>query len=1129
MRTLLTAENKRGGLRAKTALALMTALAALLIALGIGGMGALDRSGFDDAAGFSLIHQAGLAARDGLKSDAVMLDALDEREKQALGTAMDNVISSLWRKVRYQGETLADFSRADDAKREAVLNDLLRATGDPLLKTRVSRAAEALGSARRGVWENGEPAYEQLILMLAEGMAEPGAARTLREKLTAQKQAAASAVDRTARADSQAVFEQAVGEKRLSRYIDGGAGMIGVARMLFDELMRVDPGTDLSGLYALLEDVPKDGEALSSLFSAPPKEAIPNVLDALTSENIAGARLLSLTRELYAALKAQHPDILSFDHSGLLLLQADAMEPESAQMLRDQTERLSAQAWNKHLSALLSETLEISARGAKPEDEGMIAALSAFISGGPADTILDGLADELMSARDTDTGNMIADYLGSLPAQGAFDTRARLIAALFVFEARKLPLDALSELGAMSSEERSALRAEVLGALAGSGDPLPPAADLALAAAGAQREEQLIYLLQLSGSGWEKMFGEEIGTGLRLAVRGNAPRIRAALDIAGGGGSLFAQTVNSMGKELTLAGVLLLADVLLLAFLMRSSQVWRFDVKWLLIILIVDFMLVFQVLPLGYLLYRAVTPQGSFSLSTFGRLFSYNMNRSALFNTVVGGLSAMVLGTLIAFPLAWLVGRTNMYGRRFFRRLFVLTYMVPPYVGAMAWLRLLNPNVGNINVALRALFGLTGATGPLNVYSLAGLVWVLTTFYYPYAFITISRAMEKMDPSLEEASRVSGASPFMTLIRVTMPIMTPSLIAGALLVFVSAASCYGIPSIIGAPGKVHTVTTRIIEYYGRGTQGLNDATGLAVFLMVLAIFILYLSDFVIAKKQYITVSGKSTRPNIVDLRAWRVPLTVLVSLFAGLIILLPFTTILTTSLKIDVGKSLLDAGNFTIGQWTTIFSRSETLTSLKNSLIYASVAATVGIAVAITMSYLMQRTRIRGRRLPDFLITLGSGSPSVVIALGLIMSMQGRFGVNIYNTAYILIVAYLIKYMMMGMRTVTSAISQIHVSLEESSQVAGASWLGTMRRVTGPLIFPSIAAGWFLIFIPCFYELSMTTLLYSNSTKTIGFQLYEYWTYTSQPQASAMAFGILLIVILINALLSRLTRGEFSI
>ena len=146
--------------------------------------------------------------------------------------------------------------------------------------------------------------------------------------------------------------------------------------------------------------------------------------------------------------------------------------------------------------------------------------------------------------------------------------------------------------------------------------------------------------------------------------------------------------------------------------------------------------------------------------------------------------------------------------------------------------------------------------------------------------------------------------------------MTPSLIAGALLVFVCAASCYGIPSIIGAPGKVHTVTTRIIEYMGLGTDGINDATGLAVFLMVIAVIILYISDFVIARKQYVTVSGKSTRPNMVDLGKWRGPLTALVSLFACVVIVLPFATILETSFKKNLGKGIWEAGNFTTTHWT---------------------------------------------------------------------------------------------------------------------------------------------------------------------------------------------------------------------
>ena len=613
---------------------------------------------------------------------------------------------------------------------------------------------------------------------------------------------------------------------------------------------------------------------------------------------------------------------------------------------------------------------------------------------------------------------------------------------------------------------------------------------------------------------------------VRSAGKQNANE--AIKQLADGSISPVSAWIAGHGRTVVLIGVLLAIDVILLFFLLRSDRSWQMDFKWILILIIVDFLLVFQLLPLIFLVVKAFFPGGTFSLETFSRLYTYRMNWQALTNTMIAAAATMVLGTLIAFPLAYLVGRTNLYGRKIFRFLFVLTYMVPPYVGAMAWLRLLNKNVGTINLVLRALFHLKVTEGPLNIYTLGGLIWVLTTFYFPYAFITISRAMENMDPSLEEASRISGANALMTMLKVTLPMMTPSLFAGALLVFVCAASCYGIPSIIGAPGNVHTVTTRIIEYYGLGTQGINDATGLAVFLIVIAILVLFLSDIISAKKQYITVSGKSVTPGVVDLGKWRILCTLMVCLFAAVAVIIPFLTVLATSFKVDVGKHLLAAGNFTFNQWQTVM-RGETASAFRNSLIFGSAAATAGTVIAVTMSYLLQRTRIRGRHIPDFLITLGSGTPSVVIALGLIMTMRGQFGVNVYGTAYILIIAYMVKYLMMGMRTVVSAMSQIHVSLEECSQISGAGWLKTMLRITGPLIFPSIAAGWFLIFIPSFYELSMTALLYSQNTMTIGFELYQYWTFTSQPQACAMACGILLVVVVLNFILARLTKGKFSI
>ena len=553
-----------------------------------------------------------------------------------------------------------------------------------------------------------------------------------------------------------------------------------------------------------------------------------------------------------------------------------------------------------------------------------------------------------------------------------------------------------------------------------------------------------------------------------------------------------------------------------------------FDVKWIIISAIILFLVVFEVFPLLYLVYRAFFPEGSFSLEAFARVYTYKLNWTALSNTIITASASMILGVIIAFPLAWLIGRTNLYFKKFFRTLFVMTYMVPPYVGAMAWLRLLNPTVGILNQWLAKIFNLSEM--PFNIYSVGGLIWVLTTFYYPYAFITISRAMEKMDPSLEEASKISGASPLKTVATITMPMMMPSIVAAALLVFVSAASCYGIPSIIGAPGNVDTVTTRIIDFvYLGSSEGLSDATTLAVFLMLVANIILYLSTFVVGRKQYITVSGKSTRPNIVDLGKWRIPVTALVIIFAIIVVGIPFATVFATSFTTNMGKSLFEAGNFTTKYWQVVFTRQQIINSAKNSIISASVAATAGIVISCVMAYLLTRTRAKGRHIPDFLITLGSGTPSIVIALGLIMTMNGKFIINIYNTLFIMIVAYMIKYLMMGMRTIVSAMSQIHESLEEAAQISGAGWIKRFKDITIPLIAPSVVAGWFLIFMPCFYELTMSTLLYSTDTKTIGFELYQYQTYHSQQTASAMASAILIFVVLVNWLLNKVTKGKFSI
>ena len=742
---------------------------------------------------------------------------------------------------------------------------------------------------------------------------------------------------------------------------------------------------------------------------------------------------------------------------------------------------------------------------------------------------LGSLSGEERDAAERAAASALSAEAGAEAPTGGPEHDWKYLFIAYQFGGPKLSSAERKRISAPQGEQADELRAELLRCAADESRDLPAHAKAGAAAlAGEERRAMLLQMFFTNCASSSSGLTEDVNR-LKKGVRGRDQQLRAFEMIASGEMTGVSQFIISRGRTIILFGVLLMLDMLMLSLMMASGRNWAFDIKWILILLIIDFLLVFQVLPLFHIVFAALFPDGTFSLSALERLVTYSLNKEAIRNTVIASVATMVLGTAIAFPLAFLIGRTNLYGRKFFRSLFVLSYMVPPYVGAMAWLRLMNPNVGAINLWLRSLFGLGDSPGPLNVYTLPGMIWVLTTFYFPYAFITISRAMEKMDPTLEDASRISGGSPLKTVFRIDLPLMLPSLLAGALLVFVSAASCYGIPSIIGKPGNVNTITTRIVEYTSLGQKGLMDATALSVFLMAIALIILLISDVVLAKRQYITVSGKSVTPSVIHLRSFRWPLTILVSLFALIVIGLPFATILLTSFKTDVGKSVLASGNFTTVNWTTVFSRNETMHCLKNSLLFALSAATVGIVISVVMNYLQLRTQLRGRAVPTFLITLGSGTPSVVIALGLIMTMRGNYGITIYGTAYIMVAAYLIKYLMMGSRTVSSSMSQVHASLEECSQIAGASWLRTMLRITGPLVFPSIAAGWFLIFIPSFYELSMTTLLYSASTKTLGYELYEYWTFTSQPMACAMAFGILLFVVLLNFLLNRLTKGEFSI
>jgi len=331
------------------------------------------------------------------------------------------------------------------------------------------------------------------------------------------------------------------------------------------------------------------------------------------------------------------------------------------------------------------------------------------------------------------------------------------------------------------------------------------------------------------------------------------------------------------------------------------------------------------------------------------------------------------------------------------------------------------------------------------------------------------------------------------------------------------------------PGGIEVITTRIVSYVYMGTgKGVQGATALAVSLMLIGNLVLVSTGFIQNKRDYVTISGKSTHPNTVEMGKWKWPAFVITSLYGIIAVFIPLFSILVTSLIKSLSKPITFA-NLSFSNWINVITRSQFLEPIKNSLITATITATVGILLSLMVSYLVVKTKVKYKGVPDYLVTIGGATPSVVIALALIVGFSGQLGLNLYSSLTILIVAYLVKYLTMGVRTISASIAQVHISLEEAALNSGANFYQAFKDIMMPLIRPSIIAGWFLIFMPSFYELTMSILLYGSRTKTIGVLLSDLETYADPQSASVLAVLILSVVLVGNLLVRKISKGNVGI
>ena len=513
------------------------------------------------------------------------------------------------------------------------------------------------------------------------------------------------------------------------------------------------------------------------------------------------------------------------------------------------------------------------------------------------------------------------------------------------------------------------------------------------------------------------------------------------------------------------------------------------------------------ILPVGSLLASAFWDKSGFTLDFFKEAFSSRSYLMPLVNSLILGAWTGLFSVLIGLPLAWSVARTNMPGKGFVSATAILSYLAPPFLTAIAFVNLFSPNAGILNVLFRDVLGLNFLT--FNVFSMAGLVLVTVMHTFPFVFLLARSGLQSVDASLEESAQILGAGKWRTLVSITGPLVAPAILSGTLLAFVNAIALFGSQAIIGLPGRVVTLPTRIYSLFDYPPEyGL--ASALSLLFILITVTALYLQRSYLAKRSFITLGGKGSRPQLIDLGPWRwVLLAFGVSIFT-IAILAPFGTLIAVSLSESWGLDFWRG--LTLKHYKfIIFDYDVTQRAIVNSLYLACLAATLAILIGGIVSWIDLRTKVPGRKLMDYAALIPLGLPGIVMAVALI-----RFWLNmpitLYGTLTILLLAYVGRYIPLAVRSSNSALRQVDPSLEESAQILGAKWRQVMRHITFPLIRPGLFAGWLLVFVPVVQELSASILLFSSQTMTLAVAVYNlYETGYTEPVAALAMINMFII------------------
>lgn len=484
----------------------------------------------------------------------------------------------------------------------------------------------------------------------------------------------------------------------------------------------------------------------------------------------------------------------------------------------------------------------------------------------------------------------------------------------------------------------------------------------------------------------------------------------------------------------------------------------------------------------------------------------------ALLNSVIVTLGVTLFSAATAIPLAWLVERTDLPGAKWLDRLVSFPYVLPSYLLAIAWIVLANPAVGWLNLLARNLFGIEEL---FKIYGLGGIIFIETTALMPIIYLSFKAGLGQLNPSLEEAARLAGATPLKIFLRITAPLLKNTLIAALVSVFLASIASFGVPAMIGGPGRVFVLTTALYSLVKQGSQdALGQAFAIAAYMALFALAFVVFTQRLTARKGSVT-GGSESRPSVVGLGVWRYPLSFLLWAAWSLLVGLPLAALVLSSFQLDAGS--LAPASFGLRQWNyVLFELPDFRRAIMNSLSVAAASSVIILAISLAVALLAWKGHYARARSPlaaritEGLAALAYSTPGTVLALALLFVFAKVPGLGLANTLTALILACSVKYLLLGLKTIEPAAFLVHPSLIEAARLSGAAGPRRIFHIWLPLLRRALWAAALLIFMPTLSELTMSILLHGPGTETLGVLLFQLQDYADR--SSAAVIGTLLLV-----------------